>query len=424
MTASDKTVTTRTFQASLDRNNTGAIFLMGALPAVGGSVISVMLYTFFVWAVMSLVLKRYEFQMTRSDRQLAWTFTAFVALIVITALIGPTRSEIPHSIVWLLAFLSPWAVIPRLRASRDIDLLQPYIIGAAIGAVGAGLLGTAQTVMSGSRAEGGAGNAAVFSIMALCLMGVGGLNIVSPSRTRQFLAISGVGGGIVALAMSLIRGVGLALIPVLALLMIFAPARWRSVVMRPVSLLVLAATATALYSVQRLLDWRWNQTIREFHRILMGEQTTKSIGERLRLWHVGWDAFLDSPIWGYGIQNRMASLVPELSKDGLPIRGFTHAHNGFLSFALDGGIFTLAALLAVLCVPVFIAWRAPRDANYRTRLFVALIVSTAYAASGMTQIMFKHDIMDAFFVFCALLIAASISDPSCRAASKRRQDYS
>jgi hypothetical protein len=42
------------------------------------------------------------------------------------------------------------------------------------------------------------------------------------------------------------------------------------------------------------------------------------------------------------------------------------------------------------------------------RLFLALIVSTTYAVSGMTQIMFKHDIMDAFFVFCAILIAASI----------------
>lgn len=416
MSASDKAVTARTFQASFDRNNSISAFLMGALPAVGGTVISVMLYTFFVWAVMSLALKRYEFQMSRSDRELAWTFTAFAALIVLTALIGPNRPEIPHSIVWLLAFLSPWTVIPRLRASRGIDLLQPYVVGAAIGAVGAALQGSIQAVFFGVQAEGGAGNAAVFSIMSLCLMGIGGLNIASRSRTRQLLAISAVVGGIVALAMSLIRGVGLAMFPILALLVIFAPARWRSAVWRPASLLVLAAAATALYSVQRLLDGRWNQTVRELHRILMGEQTTKSIGERLRLWRAGWDAFLDSPIWGHGIQNRMASLVPELSSDGLPVRNFTHAHNGFLSIAIDGGILTLTALLAVLCVPVFIAWRAPRDPNYRIRLFVALIVSTAYAASGVTQIMFKHDIMDAFFVFAAIVIAASIPDPSWHAA--------
>ncbi|KQZ94139.1 hypothetical protein ASD64_04490 [Mesorhizobium sp. Root157] len=392
----------------IDRNNVIAAFLMGALPAVGGSVISFMLYSFFVWGLMSLALKRFEFQMTRSDRALAWTFTAFAALIVLTALIGPNRSEIPHSIVWLLAFLSPWVVIPRLRASRGIDLLQPYIIGAAIGVTAAALLAFVQSSISGIRAEGGAGNAAVFSMMSLCLMGIGGLNIASPSKTREVLAISAVVGGIVALSISLTRGVGLMIFPILALLVIFAPARWRFVVMRPLSGLVVAVAAIALYNVQRLLDGRWNETLRELHRLLTGVQTTRGIGERLRLWRAGWDAFFDSPVWGHGIQNRMTSLIPELSKDGLPIRGFTHAHNGFLSFALDGGIITLAALAAVLCVPVFIAWRAPRDPSYRTRLFLALILFTAYVGCGMTQIMFKHDIMDAFFIFCALLIAASI----------------
>ncbi len=392
----------------IDRNNVISIFLMGALPAVGGSAISVMLYSFFVWAVISLVLRRFEFQMTRSDRVLALTFTAFAALIVLTAVIAPNRSEIPHSTIWLLAFLSPWAVIPRLRATKGIDLLSPYIVGAAVGATIAAFVALIQSGIFGLRSEGGAGNPAVFSIMALCLMGIGGLNVASTSKVRQILGIAAVVGGMVALVTSLTRGVAIAMLPVLILLLVFDPARWRSIVVRPISLAILTAATVAFYSVERLLDRRWDQTVREFHRILMGQQTTKSIGERIRLWEAARDAFLDSPFWGHGIQNRMASLVPELSKDDLPIRGFTHAHNGFLSFALDGGILTLTALIAVLCAPVFIAWRAPRDANYRMRFCLALIVSTTYAVSGMTQIMFKHDIMDAFFVFCAILIAASI----------------
>ncbi|KQZ16223.1 hypothetical protein ASD50_10205 [Mesorhizobium sp. Root552] len=392
----------------IDRNNVISIFLMGALPAVGGSVISVMLYSFFVWAVASLALRRFEFRMIRSDRILASTFTVFAALILLTALIAPNRSEIPHSIIWLLAFLAPWVVIPRLRSSKGIDLLSPYLVGAAVGAVIAAFVALVQSGMLGLRSEGGAGNPAVFSIMSLCLMGIGGLNIASTSRARQIMAIAAVVGGTVALVMSLTRGVAIAILPVFVLLLMFESARWRSILIRPISLAILTAATIAFYSVERILDRRWDQTVREFHGILMGKQTTKGIGERLRLWEAGRDAFLDSPFWGHGIQNRMASLVPELSKDDLPIRGFTHAHNGFLSFAIDGGILTLTALIAVLCVPVFIAWRAPRDSNYRTRLFLALIVSTSYAASGMTQIMFKHDIMDAFFVFCAILIAASI----------------
>ncbi len=404
----------------IDRNNVISAFLMGALPAVAGSAISVMLYTFFVWGVMSLALKRFPFAMTRSDRALAWTFTAFALLIVLTALMAPNRSEIPHSTIWLLAFLSPWIVIPRLRASEGVDMLHPYVVGAGVGVIGAALLAFVQTVVLNiTRAEGGAGNPAVFAAMVLCLLGVGALNIAAPARSRPWLAIAAVVAGLVALTMSLTRGVGLALVPVLILVAIYAPARWRAVIVSRTGLLLAAGAAVALYAVRKRLDARWNETVTEIYRMMAEGHGTRGIGERLRLWQAGWDTFVASPLWGHGIQNRMASLVPELAKDGQPIYGFTHAHNGLLSFALDGGILTLAALVAVLCVPVVIAWRAPRDANYRLRLFLALILTTAYTGSGMTQILFKHDIMDAFFVFCAILIAASIPGDGLPARQRR-----
>jgi O-antigen ligase len=393
----------------IDRNNVISAFLMGALPALAGSAISFMLYTFFVWGIISLALKRFPFRMTRSDRVLAWTFTAFAASIVLTALLGDNWPEIPHSIIWLLAFLSPWIVIPRLRASEGTDLLTPFIVGAAVGAAGAALLAAIQMIwFNAIRAEGGGGNAAVFATMTLCLMGTGALNIASPSRLRRALAILAVIGGAVALAMSLTRGVGLAMFPILILLAIYAPARWRAIVMRPISLLPLAIAAISLYAVQRSLDVRWEQTTSELYRLLAGHQTTKGIGSRLQLWQAGWEAFTNSPLLGYGIQNRMASLEPELTRNGVQIFGYSHAHNGFLSFALDGGILTLATLVMVLCVPTFIAWHAPRDSSYRIRLFLALVIGAAYVCSGTTQIMFKHDIMDAFFVFSAMLVAASI----------------
>lgn len=369
---------------------------------------------------MSLALKRFPFAMTRSDRALAWTFTAFALLIVLTALMAPNRSEIPHSTIWLLAFLSPWIVIPRLRASEGVDMLHPYVVGAGVGVIGAALLAFVQTVVLNiARAEGGAGNPAVFAAMVLCLLGVGALNIAAPARSRPWLAIAAVVAGLVALTMSLTRGVGLALVPVLILVAIYAPARWRAVIVSRTGLLLAAGAAVALYAVQKRLDARWNETVTEIYRMMAEGHGTRGIGERLRLWQAGWDTFVASPLWGHGIQNRMASLAPELAKDGQPIYGFTHAHNGLLSFALDGGILTLAALVAVLCVPVVIAWRAPRDANYRLRLFLALILTTAYTGSGMTQILFKHDIMDAFFVFCAILIAASIPGDGLPARQRR-----
>lgn len=403
-------------QNGIDRNNYISAFLMGALPAVGGSVISVLLYTFFVWAVISLCLGRFSFRMTRSDRVLAWTFTIFVVVIIFTALIGEEPSRAPLSFVWLLAFLSPWAIIPRLRASPSVDYLQPYITGAATGAIAACVVGLIQLSLLDMRPEAAAGNAAVFGMMSLMLMGLGGLKIGSSSRTAMLFGAVAIGAGFGAVLLSLTRGVLVVCIPVLILLVAFAPQSVRSLARHPATFLALVAAAVTLYLVQDMMDLRWQRTLQEVSLVLQGKYTS-SVGERLRLWHAAQEAISQSPIWGYGIQNRMAALTPTLVLDGNLVRGFTHAHNGFLTFALDGGVLALSAVIAVLLVPVYIAWNAPRDASYRLRLFAALIVTSSYTLCGMTQIMFKHDIMDSFFVFFSMLIAASIPDKSEKATA-------
>ncbi len=398
-------------QNGIDRNNYISAFLMGALPAVGGSVISVLLYTFFVWAIISLFLGRFSFRMTRSDRVLAWTFTIFVVVIIFTALIGEEPSRAPLSFVWLLAFLSPWAIIPRLRASPSVDYLQPYITGAATGAIAACVVGLVQLSLLDLRPEAAAGNPAVFGMMSLMLMGLGGLKIGSSSRIAMLFGAVAIGAGFGAVFLSLTRGALVVCIPVVMLLVAFAPQSVRSIARHPATLLALVAAAVTLYLVRDMVDLRWQQTALEINLVLQ-DKYTSSVGERLRLWQAAQEAVSQSPIWGYGIQNRMGVLMPTLIMDGNPVRGFTHAHNGFLTFALDGGLLALSAVIAVLLVPVYIAWNAPRDASYRLRLFAALIVTSSYALCGMTQIMFKHDIMDSFFVFFSMLIAASIPDKS------------
>jgi O-antigen ligase len=143
---------------------------------------------------------------------------------------------------------------------------------------------------------------------------------------------------------------------------------------------------------------------------LDSETGVQSVDVRMDMWRGGWQAFLDSPWIGYGIQNGMDALRAHLSADVAGEIVFTHAHNGFLTFALDGGIVLLGSVIAMLVMPVVIAWRAPRDENHRKRLFLALLVSSVYALCGMTQIMFRHDIMDSFFIFNAIVIAASVPE--------------
>lgn len=399
---------TLTYSNAFDRNNAVFVFLMGALPAVAGSAISFLLGIAFVWGIVSLGLRRFEFRLTSSDRVVCWTFTAFAALILLTALIGENRADIPRHTYWLLAFLSPWVVIARLRASPDIDHLHLFIVGAGFGSIGSMFVGFVESVGFGVRPAGGAGNAAVYAMMSLCLAIVAGLNINHAERRFRLLAAAGVAAGLMAVVLSLTRGVAMAAVPALLLLLAYAPRAWRFSTRFAIAILALAVAA--LYASADLLQLRAIETIHEVERVLAGG-SSENIGERLRLWSAGMKSIADSPLWGHGIQNRMSKVAEYLAHDGLPILGFTHAHNAFISFTLDGGLIVLAALLAVLGVPIYVAWRAPHGPGYRRRFFLAGEIALIYTLCGLSQIMFKHDIMDSFFIFMTILVAASVSQP-------------
>lgn len=392
----------------IDRNNWIAVFLMGALPTVGGSAISVILYVSFVWAFVSLALGRFEFRLTHSDRVLAWTFTIFALLVAATAIVGPNTDQVPRKLVWLLGFLAPWVVIPRLRAGSGGNYLLPYITGAAVGVIAGFVVAFFQLIVLKIRPEAVAGNSAVFAIMSLCIMGLGALNLGADSRRRMLLGIGAAVCGTLAVVISLTRGVTMILPFTLLVVLLYTRLSWRSVPSRKIILLAAMTIGLVILGADHALEARMLQTVQDFERIFDGDLTT-STGQRFSLWSAALEAIFRSPLWGYGIQNRMDVLFQSLP-DAVNIGTFTHAHNGFLSVALDGGILGLAGLVAMLLVPVAICWHAPQDENYRLRLFMAVSVTGAYALCGLTQIMFKHDIMDSFFIFCSIVLAASIPD--------------
>jgi O-antigen ligase len=406
-----------TYKNAFERNNAISVFLMGALPAVAGSAISVMLVSFMVWAIISLAFRRFRFDLTPHDRLIAWTFTAFVGVVLATALLGENPEQIPWHTLWLLPFLSVWVVIPRLRATPDLNYLHLFAVGAAVGAVGALLVGLVQVVGFDQRAEGGAGNAAVFGIISLCLAAIAGLNLDDPRRNYRMLAVAGIVAGLLAVVISLTRGVAIVAIGVLIVLVIYAPRQQLTSKTRIAWLGLVAVVAAALYGAADLIADRLLLTVEELNSVVSGGSSA-NIGERLRLWIAGWSAIGESPLWGHGIQNRMAKVSELLVRDGLPVQDFTHAHNAFITFAIDGGIIVLGAVIAVLTVPVFVAWRAPRDTYHRKRFFLALQMSLIFGLCGLTQIMFKHDIMDAFYIFSVMVVASSIVDLQVRKGTK------
>lgn len=255
---------------------------MGALPAIAGSAISFLLAIFLVWGLRSLALGRFEFQLTRSDRQLAWTFTVFAILVFATGLFAKNGSQVFRSTLWLLPFLSLWVLIPRLRASPDIDYLRLYILGAAVGCIGAlAFAGIQITWFDLQRPEGGAGNAAVFATITLCLAGISGLAINAPRRSHRLLAGIALVTGLTAVVLSLTRGVIMVIPLTLILLLAYSPRTWRMIALRPATLALLAGTGLLLYSASDMLQSRLHYTLDEVELLLSGAHSDRLASEEL-----------------------------------------------------------------------------------------------------------------------------------------------
>ena len=133
---------------------------------------------------------------------------------------------------------------------------------------------------------------------------------------------------------------------------------------------------------------------------------------------------MEAPWSGYGIYERMDAVQAQVPAERLHLVMYSHPHNGFLAALLDAGVSGLVALLLLLAAPVVIAAMADRDEAWGTRMAAALILTVGYVASGMTNILFEHDLMDSAFITILSLIAASSSLRNSKVGSQSAiQDY-
>ena len=92
---------------------------------------------------------------------------------------------------------------------------------------------------------------------------------------------------------------------------------------------------------------------------------------------------------------------------------------GHTKALLDAGVTGLVALCLLLAAPVVIAAMADRDETWRTRMAAGIILTVGFVASGMTNILFEHDLMDSAFIVLLVLIAASVPAGDGRRAQTR-----
>lgn len=87
----------------------------------------------------------------------------------------------------------------------------------------------------------------------------------------------------------------------------------------------------------RLIE-TWNEALLWFSGQVQQAQVT-SAGLRLMYWSTSWQAFVQSPFWGYGLGGVSFAVQPFVEKVGAEV--FDNPHNQYLLWALQGGLIAL-----------------------------------------------------------------------------------
>ena len=117
-----------------------------------------------------------------------------------------------------------------------------------------------------------------------------------------------------------------------------------------------------------------------------------SVRQRIFMLGASWQAFLDSPVFGHGSQNKYAALLPFLQDTFMShITERRTPHNIFATHAVAGGLIGLAVLLYLLIIPLVSAWQTSHQQTRIERVFFAGVVSLSLITLGMAEAMFYND---------------------------------
>jgi O-antigen ligase len=327
-------------------------------------------------------------------------FAAFFAAEFVSALVNwngqASLIEIGENLVFL-GFLPLFALM-RAPAGEVSALIHRFAPWAAIAAFAGAW---AEIVFLHSRAQLGAGNAGIFAVTCCLLYAANVLSAMSGDGRERLLALGGSAAAAGAILLSGSRGMWPLIVAIPVLYAAFAGREALPRLTLRNAAIALVLLLVAAFAVQDVVSRRVNQALGDFDKARQGELDT-SLGKRLAVWGVGIEAVKERPMLGHGPDAPPRLILERVnSPSGRPL-GYTHFHNLFLNEAVRAGALGVLAMLAMFVVPLWQAFRnggpsRPGDPVFHGRmLLVGLQLS--WLTSGMINIGFDHDIMDAVFV--------------------------
>lgn len=364
------------------------------LGAFLGSLVSVFVVSGGVYATLHLLTGRLKWALPRPVGIVCFAFAGLFVADLISALIHPSQmvfGEVFANLTFLgFAGIYSITFVDRERLLNTVETVAALASLLAIPAI---FLVIGYNV----RSEMATGNSSVLALLAgiLYLLNIGAADRRWSRSSLIHLAAAASAGYLIVLSGTRAMWLVLVLLPLLSL--VFHHPLKRVLIGLPVLLVLFAGSAVLLASFSQTFASRVNDVVREYRSVADGN-LSGSIGQRIRLYEAGYALALERPIFGYGPGNErqeMASKTAELSGEGI---AFSHAHNAVLNMMLRSGVLGLAALTALVILPLVVASRARKDDIGEAGFFILIGIMVVYLSSGLVGLMLGHDIHDSVFV--------------------------
>lgn len=301
----------------------------------------------------------------------------------------PTVLEIAENLPFLgyIILVSGMEHSSKLDLRRVIHLVSPYAAFVALA------VAIVQIQIGPRRAEGAAGNAGPFAALCLIVFGCCLLTAIETKGRSRLLGTAGAGAAAACVMLSGMRGLwpALAIVPA-ALAIVY----WRAVKQDFKRVLIGAAiTLLAVFFLsQATIEKRISLVVSDLEQTQTAGGRPSSLQQHLLIWRAGWSLLSEAPMSGHGLGRNRELMAARTSEIGGVRLHYSHFHNAILTQGVQSGIIGILALTAMFLAPLWLAARQPRDEFGKHGFSVILIAAVVYTISGVTGIMFGHDLMD------------------------------
>jgi O-antigen ligase len=372
-------------------------YIFSSVP-ITGSFFSILYFGAGIWATLSVAARRYPLRIPKRALPFLLSGLALFLLLIVSGLAAQNPTELPKFGATTIGFVFSPFLIARYRNFEPERSWRAVIRYSPLGAI----IGFAAAMITGSQ-EVAAGNAGVFALV----MGV--LAIFSLAGVLSGEGFGRIAGsvGFLAAASTIYLTDTRTLFPIAFALPLLALMFGEKRSPKFAIAVAVAVLAIAAVNAGHIVA-QWQVLQNELW--LLGENRPQSsLGVRLELWAAAIRAIGEHPLFGYGLQNKMAAVLSQ-TDDRIAWVDFTHVHNAFLDVAVAGGIPSLIAFMAVLFTPLAMVFGHKDEVPGRRFAAISLVI--LFLLQGLTSVILTHDLVFSLFMLPLTIIAAADPNPA------------